>query len=67
MIEILELFKLVEPVGIVILIWRSLVADRESPKLLDQIERQQIWVEGLVTELLSKTEAHGRVGGSTIN
>lgn len=54
--EILTVIKAVEPIGIGVLIWRSIVADRERAEVMRQQQQTQIWIEGLVGELLSRTK-----------
>jgi hypothetical protein len=54
--EFLTVVKAVEPLGIAILIWRSVVADRERERLMQQQQKTQEWIEGLVAELLRRTD-----------
>lgn len=52
--EILTIIKAAEPIGIAILIWRSIVADRERAVLMKQAQETQQWMRGLFAELLPK-------------
>jgi hypothetical protein len=52
---ILEILDAVDSIGVAVLIWRSMVADDERAKLMEQLAENQKWIEGLVGTLLSKT------------
>jgi len=50
--EIIIAIKLIEPIGVGVLLWRAWVADKERAVMLDHQIKQQEWVEGLVGMLL---------------
>lgn len=53
--ELLQILDAVDSIGVAVLIWRSLVADKERAQMLKQQAKNQEWIEGLVGTLLTKT------------
>lgn len=62
--EILLALNAVEPIGIGILIWRQIVADRERDKLLAHIKENGEYMEMLLGHLIGVDLKQGRgIGG----
>jgi len=53
--SILALLDVGQGIAVAVLVWRSIVADRERAVLLKRLELNQVYVETVVNKLLEKT------------
>ena len=53
--ELLAILHIGESVAVSVLIWRSLVADRERSGLLTEMREMRMYLQALVIEMLKKT------------
>lgn len=58
----LTVLQVTQSIAVAVLIWRSMVADRERGELVHQLSVTEEWIRTLVMELLNRTDIKERGG-----